>query len=262
MDEDIELRLSPVRKSGPRMGRRANASQNAFSEEAPPPRSQQDGADETIKLASSAVLSKASTDEPIFSDQRAAPGSRQNHARGRRTGGWADESGKIRGAPEKGVEFSSESAAASHGGGGGEDSEEETLIIPDLDDVRDEDIQQQVADAPSVLVNRVATYKELDNDLLNHVAFATLDDIDLRVLTRCLAPEQALKEPDETWTWDVLFFQVSDELHRESLGEEHEEPVHGREVGNAQVTVAGPDDDVGYRVTRDRPYTAFNRFPV
>jgi len=37
-----------------------------------------------------------------------------------------------------------------------------------------------VADAPSVAVNRVATYKELDSDLLKNVAFATLDDIDLR----------------------------------------------------------------------------------
>ena len=37
-----------------------------------------------------------------------------------------------------------------------------------------------MADAPSVAVNRVATYKELDSDLLKNVAFATLDDIDLR----------------------------------------------------------------------------------
>jgi len=44
-------------------------------------------------------------------------------------------------------------------------------------------------------VNRVDTYKELDNDLLKHVAYATLDDIDLRILTRCMAPEAALKEP-------------------------------------------------------------------
>ena len=53
----------------------------------------------------------------------------------------------------------------------------------------------QIADAPSVAVNRVDTYKELDNDVLKHVAYATLDDIDLRLLTRCMAPEQALKEP-------------------------------------------------------------------
>ena len=55
----------------------------------------------------------------------------------------------------------------------------------------------QIADAPAVAVNRVDTYKELDNDLLKHVAYATLDDIDLRLLTRCMAPEQALKEPGE-----------------------------------------------------------------
>jgi hypothetical protein len=38
----------------------------------------------------------------------------------------------------------------------------------------------QIAEAPSVSVNRVATYRELDSDLLKHVAFATIDDIDLR----------------------------------------------------------------------------------
>ena len=42
----------------------------------------------------------------------------------------------------------------------------------------------RVAEAPSVAVNRVATYRELDSDLLRHVAFATIDDIDLRLLTK------------------------------------------------------------------------------
>ena len=52
----------------------------------------------------------------------------------------------------------------------------------------------KIAEAPSVAVNRVATYKELDTDLLKHAAFATLEDIDLTVLTNCMAPEAALKE--------------------------------------------------------------------
>ena len=48
----------------------------------------------------------------------------------------------------------------------------------------DEDMALRVAEAPSVAVNRVATYRELDSDLLRHVAFATIDDIDLRLLTK------------------------------------------------------------------------------
>ena len=62
---------------------------------------------------------------------------------------------------------------------GGVDSDDDP-IIPDLDDVEQEDFALTVADAPNVAVTRVATYKELDNDLLKHAAFATLEEIDLR----------------------------------------------------------------------------------
>ena len=40
-----------------------------------------------------------------------------------------------------------------------------------------------------------------------------------RLLTKCLAPESALKEPDENWNWDVIFAQVSGELHKEWYSE-------------------------------------------
>ena len=43
-------------------------------------------------------------------------------------------------------------------------------------------------------MNRVDTYKELDSDLFKHAAFATLDDVNLRLLTRCLNPESEVKE--------------------------------------------------------------------
>ena len=43
-----------------------------------------------------------------------------------------------------------------------------------------EDFALKVADAPNIAMNRVATYKELDNDLFKHAAFATLEEIDLR----------------------------------------------------------------------------------
>ena len=134
----------------------------------------------------------------------------------------------------------------------------------------------RVAEAPSVAVNRVATYRELDSDLLRHVAFATIDDIDLRLLTKgkifsddcvftkctfdynerwlngcvnmyltfsqCLAPESALREPDVAWSWDEVFAEVSGELQREWFPEEEAEE-------KAQAA-------------QERPYTAFNRFAV
>ena len=101
-----------------------------------------------------------------------------------------------------------------------------------------EDFALTVADAPSVAVNRVATYTELDNDLFKHAAFATLEEIDLRwhylhiyistlsthlhiytiyvstcrVLTRCLETEAALREGDEPWHWETLFTETASEM--------------------------------------------------
>jgi hypothetical protein len=43
-------------------------------------------------------------------------------------------------------------------------------------------------------VDRVDTYKELDSDLFKHTAFATLDDVSLRLLTKCLNLESEVKE--------------------------------------------------------------------
>ena len=71
--------------------------------------------------------------------------------------------------------------------------DEDLPMIPDLEEVEAEDLALAVADAPSVAVNRVATYRELDTDLFKHAAFATLEEIDLRLLTRSMAPEAALK---------------------------------------------------------------------
>ena len=66
--------------------------------------------------------------------------------RGRRTGGWADEASRAKTA--KSVRMAADI------GGIGSDDEEGMPIIPDLDDVRDEDMAFTVADAPSVAVNR------------------------------------------------------------------------------------------------------------
>ncbi|XP_013774013.1 intraflagellar transport protein 43 homolog [Limulus polyphemus] len=94
-----------------------------------------------------------------------------------------------------------------------EDSDSELPTIPDLDDVREEDFTSEVAQAPSVAVNRMVTYQELDNDLLKHAAFTTLDGVDLHILTRCLAPENEIKEEDLPWTWNILFTDVASDLN-------------------------------------------------
>lgn len=97
-------------------------------------------------------------------------------------------------------------------------------IIPDLDDYADIDFtptasatataaaahgRTSIAAAAAVTVNRVAAYRELNSDLLKMGAFAALDGVDLTILTRCLAAEADLHEPDEVWTWDGLFAEVA-----------------------------------------------------
>lgn len=96
-----------------------------------------------------------------------------------------------------------------------EDSDEgpDIPVIPDLEDQQDEDLTTQVAMAPNVAVNRVATYRELDNDLLRHAAFLTLDnDIDLKLLSKGLSAEADVQEEDKVWEWDRLFTEVTSEL--------------------------------------------------
>merc|ERR1712038_63463 len=209
------------------------------------------------ELFVSSTLKSRPVSGDLFLDEDIGPGKGRPPPHGRRTGGWADENSRAKTAKRVRVSM------MDNKGGIGSDDEDDGPLIPDLDDVRDEDMAFQVADAPSVAVNRVATYKELDSDLLKHVAFATLDDIDLRLLTKRLAPESALKEPDENWNWDVVFAQVSGELHKEwySDGDKEQEKVtiHSGE-SNLQADVEGPG--TSNRITKERPYTAFNRFPV
>ncbi|XP_076017695.1 intraflagellar transport protein 43 homolog [Genypterus blacodes] len=134
----------------------------------------------------------------------------------RRQGGWAEDSS------------GTGSAKSSRRAGGAEDLEDRRLqprtpqgsddegdipVIPDLDEVQEEDLTMQVAAPPSIQVNRVMTYRDLDNDLKYYSAFQTLDgEIDLKLLTKVLAPEQEVREEDVGWDWDHLFTEVSSEL--------------------------------------------------
>uniref|UniRef100_A0A674JQD0 Intraflagellar transport 43 n=1 Tax=Terrapene triunguis TaxID=2587831 RepID=A0A674JQD0_9SAUR len=101
-------------------------------------------------------------------------------------------------------------------------------VIPDLEEVQEEDLAMQVAAPPSIQVNRVMTFRDLDNDLMKYAAFQTLDgEIDLKLLTKVLAPEQEVREEDVFWDWDHLYMEVSSELVTEwDVGQsEREEPL-------------------------------------
>ena len=64
------------------------------------------------------------------------------------------------------------------------------------------------------------------------------------MLTRCLETEAALREPDDHWSWETLFTELAGQMQAELVPGQEEEEEESRGT------------------TTDRPYTAFNRFPV
>ncbi|KAF7670240.1 hypothetical protein LDENG_00043380 [Lucifuga dentata] len=145
----------------------------------------------------------------------------------RRQGGWAEDSsgsGSAKSSRRAGAEDLEDRRLLPQTPQGSDD-EGDIPVIPDLDDVQEEDLTMQVAAPPSIQVNWVMTYRDLDNDLKYYSAFQTLDgEIDLKLLTKVLAPEQEVREEDVGWDWDHLFTEVSSELLTEwDQGESEEQ---------------------------------------
>ncbi|XP_073466662.1 intraflagellar transport protein 43 homolog isoform X1 [Aquarana catesbeiana] len=177
MEDVLELGESR-RAGGARMGRRARAAQDT----------QQDEGD------TSRVATREGPPKPL------------------RQGGWADDSSGTSKLGKRGAEDVEDSRLRQQSLDESDEGED-IPVIPDLEEVQEEDLAQQVAAPPSVQVNRVMTYRDLDNDLMRHAAFQTLDgDIDLKLLTKVLSPEGEVREDDVHWDWDLLYTEVCSEL--------------------------------------------------
>ena len=90
-----------------------------------------------------------------------------------------------------------------------DNSDEVIPIIPDLEEVREQELVQQTADAPAVQVNKLINFQDLDKDLLKQTTFSSLDGIDLSQLTKFCLPESQVKEDDLPWNWDNLISDVT-----------------------------------------------------
>ncbi|XP_078518162.1 intraflagellar transport protein 43 homolog isoform X2 [Lissotriton helveticus] len=185
MDDVQELQGErETRRSGVKMGRRARAPQDSSREETTSSR----------KNSTSASVAEGHPPKPA-----------------RRLGGWADETGGSSKSGKKADDVEDhrlrqQSLEGSDDGG-------DIPVIPDLEEVQEEDLAMQVAAPPSIQVNRVMTYRDLDNDLMKYAAFQTLDgEIDLKLLTKVLAPEHEVREDDVSWDWDFLYTEVASEL--------------------------------------------------
>ncbi|XP_069771322.1 intraflagellar transport protein 43 homolog isoform X2 [Narcine bancroftii] len=144
----------------------------------------------------------------------------------RRQGVWADDTPRLAKSGRKVSEELEDRLRPRSPEGSDEDGD--IPVIPDLEEVQEEDLVMQVAAPPSIQVNRVMTYRDLDNDLMKYGAFHTLDgNVDLKLLSRVLSSEQDVQEEDECWSWDQLFTEVSSELvseGEERSGQDEEEP--------------------------------------
>ena len=91
-----------------------------------------------------------------------------------------------------------------------QENSDELVLIPDLDEDGG-DSDQRVARAPRNTNRRVPTLQELENEVK-----ATLPSsdtgLDLGILFATLVPAEYVQEPDETWNFDTLLREVTEEL--------------------------------------------------
>ncbi|XP_029569389.1 intraflagellar transport protein 43 homolog A isoform X2 [Salmo trutta] len=202
MDDNLQLGDSGLVKNVAKLGRRARLA-----------------AEQTSSLEESRHVRKSSSSMSMGEVPPPKPARRQ--------GGWAEEtSGSAKSGRRPAVVEDVEDRRLRPQTPQGSDDEGDIPVIPDLDEVQEEDLTMQVAAPPSIQVNRVMTYRDLDNDLMKYSAFQTLDgEIDLKLLTKVLAPEQEVREEDVGWDWDRLFTEVSSELLTEWDQGEKEEQV-------------------------------------
>jgi len=97
-----------------------------------------------------------------------------------------------------------------------EEQEDDIPVIPDLDEIQEDNISSEIASAPTVNANRVTAYEELDTDLVKNAAYTSLDGVSLSLLADKLYNENLVKEPDEVWNWNLLFTQISSEINSET----------------------------------------------
>ncbi|MBN3294883.1 intraflagellar transport protein 43 homolog isoform X4 [Amia ocellicauda] len=210
MEDGLELGDGGVRKSAVKSGRRARQVAEPMPEESRHVR----------KPSSSTSMGEDEEgDEEREIDQGPPP------KPPRRQGGWADETPGSAKSGRRPATEEMEDRRLRPQTPERSDDEGDIPVIPDLEEVQEEDLTMQVAAPPSIQVNRVMTYRDLDNDLMKYSAFQTLDgEINLKLLTKVLAPEQEVREEDVGWDWDHLFTEVSSELMTEWDQGDKEDP--------------------------------------
>ncbi|XP_078037345.1 intraflagellar transport 43 isoform X2 [Augochlora pura] len=186
MDWAADLEITS-KKLLPRLGRRSTQ-QNITQEDSK--------SDDDLLESPISITAGRSTQPPV-----APPRTRKT--------GWGDElkSGRVRG--------TSSIIEQERSRGLEKDPADDIPIIPDLDEIQEDSALSDV-NTPTVNVNRVTAYKELDTDLVKNAAFTSLNGVNLSLLAEKLYNENLTKEPDEVWNWNLLFTQVASEINSEA----------------------------------------------
>lgn len=93
--------------------------------------------------------------------------------------------------------------------------EEDNLsMIPDIEDLQNQDFIQQTAEAPFVEINNVVSIEELKNKTRKRPGLSILENNDFAILSEFCLPEEKTKEQDVPWTWDSL---IGDIMHNVDL---------------------------------------------
>ncbi|KAF7255490.1 hypothetical protein EG68_07573 [Paragonimus skrjabini miyazakii] len=105
------------------------------------------------------------------------------------------------------------------------DDELNIPVIPDLTDTEGRRSSGPIAEPPSVILNCLTTYQDLDEQLLRQSSLGMMvsmhcismkspfffkdSELDLKMLTKQLRPECEVQEKDEAWDWDRLIADVA-----------------------------------------------------
>ena len=91
-----------------------------------------------------------------------------------------------------------------------EADQDDIIMIPDLDE-DGADADHRVAHAPRNVHRKIPSLADLESEVKQAVAFAD-EGYDLSILLRTLVPPTLVQEADETWTFESLLREVTDEL--------------------------------------------------
>ncbi|KAJ1567400.1 Intraflagellar transport protein 43 [Cladochytrium tenue] len=90
------------------------------------------------------------------------------------------------------------------------------VIIPDLEDAEDDELVTSLAAAPSVKVNKVRAFRDLDADLASSTGIlseGSTGGIDLsRLCALALYPPDQVFEDDRPWDFDVILTELASDL--------------------------------------------------